>query len=60
MRTRITGGSKYHLKALEALIVDTLKKKNEISKKLAIQGAIKTRRVDDVSDEEEVQSEQQP
>ena len=53
MRTRIGAGSEFHLKALEALVIDTLKKKSETSKKLAIKRATKRARQEDPSDDEE-------
>ena len=52
VRARITAGSAFHLKALEALLVDTLKKRSETTKKLAIKRALKRPRIDESSDEE--------
>ena len=52
VRARISAGSAFHLKALEALLVDTLKKRSETTKKLAIKRASKRPRIDESSDEE--------
>ena len=41
VRTRIRDGSDFHLKAVEALLIDTLKKRSETTKKLAIKRAMK-------------------
>ena len=41
VRTRILDGSDFHLKGVEALLIDTLKKRSETTKKLAIKRAMK-------------------
>lgn len=40
IRARLQAGSEFHLKALEALAIDTLKKRSETSKKLAMKRAV--------------------
>ena len=41
VRTRIRDGSNFHLKAMEALLIDISKKRSETTKKLAIKRAMK-------------------
>ena len=54
LRKRLADGSEFHLKALEALIVDTLKKRSETSKKLALKRALKPQpRADDADAEDD-------
>ena len=52
-RKRIQGGSEFHSKALEALIIDTLKKRSETSKKLALKRALKPRNKDSPDDDDD-------
>ena len=49
---RLAAGSDFHAKAVEALVVDTLKKRSEMVKKLTLKHALKRRRVDEDADEE--------
>src|SRR6266576_2491972 len=53
MRTRILAGNEFHTKALEALVIDTLKKRSETTKKLALKRALKRPRVEDPENAEE-------
>ena len=50
--THLAAGSDFHAKAVEALVVDTLKKRSEIIKKLTLKGALKRWRVHEDADEE--------
>ena len=47
---RLAAGSDFHSKALEALVVDTLKTRSETTKELTLKQALKRKRVD--ADEE--------
>ena len=52
IRKRLAKRSEFHSKALEALIIDTLKKRSETSKKLALKRALKPRARDPVDEED--------
>ena len=50
--THLAVGNDFYAKAVEALVVDTLKKRSETVKKLTLKHVLKRRRVDENDDEE--------
>ena len=52
IRTRLAVGSDLHAKAVEVLVVDTLKKRSKTVKKLTLKRALKRRQVDEDADQE--------